>query len=82
MIAFLKANTAYELKDSFCETTAEVHVYVGEKETREILHSADAICKMLPSGRLHRLKGLKHGEFSINYADKFADAIQKILNSG
>jgi len=81
MIAFLKANTAYELKDSFCETTAEVHVYVGEKETREILHSADAICKMLPSGRLHRLNGLKHGEFSINYADKFADAIQKILNS-
>ena len=81
MIAFMKANPSYALKDVFRETAADVHVYVGEKETREILHSADAICKMLPSGRLHRLNGLKHGEFSINYADKFADAIQKILNS-
>ena len=81
MIAFLKANTSYVLKDSFCKTDAEVHVYVGEEETREILRSADAICKMLPSVRLHRMKGLKHGEFSINYADKYADAIQKIIKS-
>ena len=81
MIAFLKANTSYVLKDSFCKTDAEVHVYVGEEETREILRSADAICKMLPSVRLHRMKGLQHGEFSINYADKYADAIQKIIKS-
>ena len=51
------------------------------KKLKKAIEEADAICKMLPSGRLHRLNGLKHGEFSINYADKFADAIQKILNS-
>ena len=79
MIAFLKANTAYALKDSFCETAAEVHVYVGEGETREILRSAEAICKMLPSVKLHRMKGLKHGEFSINYADKFVDALKRVV---
>ena len=36
MIAFMKASTSYALKDAFRETAADVHVYVGEKETGEI----------------------------------------------
>ena len=82
MIAFLKANTSYALKDGIRETSAKVHVYVGEKETGEILRSAETICRTLPSGRLHRMHGLKHGEFSINHADQYADAIRQILQSG
>jgi pimeloyl-ACP methyl ester carboxylesterase len=80
MIAFLKASTSYALKDTFSETSADVHVYVGEKETREILNSAEAICKMRPSCSLHRLKDLRHGEFSINHADRYADAIRQIIH--
>ena len=79
MIAFMKANTSYALKTSFRDTGAEVHVAVGEKETGEILRSADAICRALPSCRLHRLSGLRHGEFSINHADRYADAIRQIV---
>ena len=79
MIAFMKANTSYALKPSFRDTGAEVHVAVGEKETGEILRSADAICRALPSCRLHRLSGLRHGEFSINHADRYADAIRQIV---
>ncbi len=78
MIAFLKASTSYALKDSFRDTTAKVHLYVGEKETDEILRSAEAICRMLPSARPHRLPGLRHGEFSMNHADRYTDAIRKI----
>ncbi|MBP5166735.1 MAG: alpha/beta hydrolase [Oscillospiraceae bacterium] len=82
MIAFLKANTAYALKDAIRETSAQIHVYVGERETGEILRSAERICRMLPSARLHRLQGLRHGEFSVNHADRYADAIRQILQGG
>ena len=81
MIAFLKANTSYTLKDTFRETTAMVHVYVGEKEPREMLRSAEAICHSLPSCTMHRMSGLRHGEFSINFADRYAEAIRKITHN-
>ena len=79
MIAFLKANTSYTLKDAFKESSAEIHVYVGERETGEIRRSAETICQMRPACRLHRLPGLRHGEFSINHADQYADALRQIL---
>jgi pimeloyl-ACP methyl ester carboxylesterase len=79
MIAFLKANTAYTLKDSFKESSAIIHVYVGEKENREILRSAESICRMLPSCTLNRMEGLRHGEFSINHADQYANSIRQIV---
>ena len=82
LIAFLRANTSYALKDDFRESSAETHVYVGEKETREILRSAETICQMRPSCRLHRMNGLKHGEFSINHAAQYADAIRQITHNG
>ena len=79
MIAFMKANTSYTLKDSFRDSAAKAHVYVGEKETGEILRSADAICRALPSVSLHRLPELRHGEFSLNHADRYADAVRQIV---
>ena len=82
MIAFLQANTYYTLKEDFKESSAEIHIYVGERETREILSSAEVICKMRPSCKLHRLNGLRHGEFSINHADQYADAIRQIVKDG
>ena len=53
-----------------------------EKDTSQILRSADAICRALPSARLHRLPGLRHGEFSINHADRYADTIRRIVCGG
>lgn len=81
MIAFMKANTSYSLKKSFLDASAEIHVYVGEKETGEIQRSAEAICKMRPCCQLHRMKGLRHGEFSINHADQYANAVRHITAS-
>ena len=80
MIAFMKANTSYTLKDSFRAATAHVHVYVGEKETGEILRSAEVICQARPACRLHRLPALRHGEFSLNHAARYADAIRQIIH--
>ena len=79
MIAFMKASTSYAMKDSLRDTAAKVHIYVGERETAEILRSAEAISRALPSSRLHRLPELRHGDFSINHADRYADAVREIV---
>ena len=79
MIAFLKANTSYKLKDTFKESSAKLHVYAGEREPGRALHSAPLICKMCPSCKLHLMPGLRHGEFSINHANEYADAIRQII---
>ena len=81
MVAFMKANTSYSLKDAFRNTSAEVHVFVGEKENREIQRSADVICRVLPDCRLHRMPGFRHGEFSLNHPDQYADTVRQILGS-
>lgn len=81
MIEFLKANTSYSLKNCFKEATAKIHVYVGEKETNEIIHSAERICEKHASSELHRLPNLRHGEFSINNPTQYVDAIRKILKN-
>ncbi len=80
MIAFLKANTGYTLKPSVGNTSAQVHLFAGEKENREILRSAEAIGKAIPGSRLRILPGLYHGEFSINHADAYVrTVIREIL---
>ena len=81
MIAFLKASTSYTLKDAFSESSAEIHVYVGEKETGSIRRSAETICRVDPACRLHRMSGFRHGEFSINHADRYADTIRQIIQN-
>ena len=80
MIAFLKANTSYTIKDSFSKASAKIHVYVGEKETRQILNSAEVISKKHPSCKIHYLPNLRHGEFSINHPQQYAEAIKDIIN--
>ena len=82
MIAFMKANTAYSLKESVSGCGAEVHVFAGEKENRSILSSAKAIKDTIPGSSLRILPGLYHGEFSINHAGDFADEVKSILNRG
>ena len=79
MIAFMKANTAYALKDEVSRCTSKVHVFVGEKETRGILRSAEMIRNQIPGSILTVLPGLYHGEFSINDAQDYAKAVMDMI---
>ena len=81
MIAFMKANTAYALKDAIRDTSAKVHVYYGGKETSEIKLSAELIGKAFPTAQVCCLPGLYHGEFSLNHADEYADTVRRIIGS-
>ena len=79
MISFMKATTSYALKDSLRSVSSEVHVYYGSRETGLIKHSAEMLGKELPGCILHPLTGFYHGEFSLNHADAYADAVRQIV---
>ncbi len=78
MIAFMKANTSYFLKNGLKESKADVHVFWGGRENREIKRSADLIRSALPACKFSCLKDLYHGEFSINHAGEYAEEIRSI----
>ena len=80
MIAFMKANTSYALKDSLRGVSAEVHVFYGSRETAEIRRSAETIGRTLPGSRLHPLPGFRHGDLSLNHPQAYAEAVRQINN--
>lgn len=79
MIAFTKASAAYALKDTAALTAAKVRVFAGEKEESRILRSADAICQTVPGCEKTILKGLRHGEFSLNRPEEYVKAVTEIV---
>lgn len=80
MIAFLKANTSYKLKDSINNCSADVHIYYGKRETRGIKKSAKLISTTIPSSSLIELPNMYHGDFSINHSHDYIITIKAIAN--
>ena len=79
MIAFMKANTAYALKESIRRCQADVRLFIGGKENRGIKRSAAMLQKRVPNCSLTVLPGYDHGDFSINHAADYAAAIQNTI---
>ncbi len=80
MIAFLKANSLYKVKKQLADAEADVYIFVGAKERKNMLHSAQTVCNTVKDGVLKILKDYYHGEFSLNYAAEYADKADRILN--
>lgn len=79
MIAFLQANTSYTAKKELEKSTVKSFIFVGEKESSNMIRSSQRLKEMLPNSELTIMKGLYHGEFSINYAAEYADKVMAIL---
>ena len=77
MIAFLKANCAYEIKTGLGETTARVKIVAGAREQKNILDSARLIHQTIPGSNLEILPGLRHGDLSINYPERYAQMLRE-----
>lgn len=75
MTAFLKANSAYEVKDTLGGTKAKVHICVGQREQGIMIRSARKLHELIPSSTLEILPKLYHGEYSINHAKEYADKV-------
>ena len=79
MVAFLQATSAYRVKESIGQTTAETYIFAGQKEQPQMLRSARLLHRMIPGSVPEILSGLYHGEFSINRAAEYADRLRKIV---
>ena len=75
MIAFLKANCAYECKTSLGETAAKVKIVAGSREQKSIRESAKLLHSAIPGSQMERLPGLCHGDLSINHPQGYAQML-------
>ena len=80
MIAFLEANSLYNIKPSIADCSVKAYVFVGEKENAAMRKSAMIIHEKLRGSLLQVLPRMYHGDFSINNAKDFADKIREIVN--
>ena len=71
MIAFLKANSAYEIKATLSGTAARVKIVAGSREEKIIRDSAKMLQKAIPGSRMELLAGLRHGELSLCYPERY-----------
>lgn len=81
LIAFMKANTAYEIKPSIARCTARMQVLAGGKENRAILRSADILGQSVPEATVTILPGLYHGEFSLSRPEEYAQTVRSLLHA-
>lgn len=72
MIAFLKANSMYTVKPSLSATTAKAMIVAGSREEKIIRDSAELLNRAIPGSDMEILPGLRHGDLSINYPDRYA----------
>ena len=79
MIAFLQESSMYFMKKSLKECEAEVHLFVGERESKRILFSARKLNETLEKSNLHVLPAMYHGEFSINHAGLYVKELCAIV---
>lgn len=79
MIAFLKANSSYRVKERFAHTQAKVFVFVGGKEQPIMIRSAKKLHELIPTSCLEIKDQLYHGQFSISQAQEYAEKVKSVL---
>ena len=75
MIAFLKANSLYTIKQSLPETKAKVKIVAGAKEQKGIRNSAEMLNRAIPGSGIEVLPGLCHGDLSINHPQRYVQML-------
>ena len=79
LIAFMKSNSSYELKDTLSRTRAKVLILVGSKERSIMKKSAVKIAELIPNSELEILQGYYHGDISINHADDYVERVKRLV---
>ena len=79
MITFLKANSLYTIKPGLSETTAKTKIVAGAKEQKSIRDSAKLLQEAIPGSRMEILPGLRHGDLSINYPERYIRVLRDLI---
>ena len=81
IIAFLKANSLYTIKQSLSETKAKVKIAAGAREQKNIRDSAKLLHAAIPGSSLEILPGLRHGDLSLNNPARYAKMLTDWLDT-
>lgn len=79
MIAFLKSNSSYKIKDSLNRCTANVIIAVGGRETHKMKKSAKLLEQAFPKSKRVVFPHYYHGDFSINHPEVYAELFQSLV---
>ena len=79
LIAFMKSNSNYEVKNTLSHTKAKTLVLVGSKERPIMKKSATKIVHLIPNSKLEVLQGYYHGDISINHADDYVERVKRLV---
>lgn len=79
MIAFLKANSKYQVRDDLRKSKAKVLILVGSKEPKKITSSAHKLNRMISRSELKICKGYTHGEISLNHPIEYVDELLTLM---
>ncbi len=79
LIAFMKSNSSYEVKDTLSHTRAKILVLVGSKERSIMKKSATRIANLIPNSELEVLQGYYHGDISINHAVNYVERVKRLV---
>ena len=81
MISFLKASSAYQLKEDLRQCRAKARVVVGSRELKSMIRSARMLNETLPQSTLEIKEGLIHGQYSLNQPKEYVNDILRMLEA-
>ncbi|MDO4667009.1 MAG: alpha/beta hydrolase [Streptococcus sp.] len=82
MIAFLKSNLKYEVRDNIRKSEVKVLILVGSKEQKKMILSAKKLNLIIPYSSLRILKGYTHGDISLNHPQEYVEILLDLIKYG
>ena len=79
LTAMLKANAAYEIKDTLSDCRARALVLAGGRERPIMQRSARLIGGKLGNAAVEIMPGRRHGEMSLNHPDEYAQRVLRLV---
>ncbi len=81
LMAFMMANSNYQLKNTLKRCKAKVLVCVGGRESSIMKKSAQKLADCLPTAKLEVMPRFYHGDFNINHAEQYTKRVLQLVNS-
>lgn len=79
MVAFLRANSDYKIKNTLSSCQSKTLVLVGGQEQRIMKKSAQLISKNISDSTFEILPGYCHGDLSLNHSEKYTEKLLRFI---
>ena len=79
LIAFMESNSRYTLKEGLANTKAKVSIVAGSRELPSMIRSAGKLNQRIPGSTLEILRGMHHGELSLNRPEEFVRRLENMI---